>query len=718
MTTPAATVDLERLNRRFQSLRLRLAGLQGQARELQTRRATLTHDVSLAKARIELAPEATEVFNYLQEKAHARAVGEFEDLLTAFVEDVVPEAGRIHLELGTERGAPALDILLDNGGDLEDILEGNGGGLTNVVVTGLGFSALSRTSNRQLILLDEPDCWLKSVNVPNFTKVIAEVSNPTRDEDGKLSTGCQTLMISHNDISLMDDGAHIQDLRVERDIEAFAARHGVTVEYVGEATDCAYVVWVPGKGSKKDSIQVRYRPAGEGDDELNALTKGFPYLESISGARTWESDDQVGVRWIECTNVRTHVRTRLNLSSGLNVLTGQVNAGKSNLYFTALRAMAYGESDDRMIRHGADCAIIRLGLESGVELEMVRNRNAAPKVMYRRYENGVLTNEGRQESRSSVPAFISDSLGINRVDGLDIQLRHQKQPVFLLNETPARRAQLLSVGRESGLLQALIERHRTQLRRDKEQVKRDEIELAQVNRTLTVLEPLTGMSTLVDILNGMMDEAREAQGKLEAIRALVNRMQPLYGPAMLLEGFREEFSRALVVPKCEDTRTLVSLVSRVERTHLTARLPDLPVGPIVPGVNNIDVLVNLLAKLTTGAQAAALFGMLPGVPGVPDVADVAKLGEVMARLKKGAQASVLSSALPAVPLLPEVKDTAALRRDGVSLSQRKAAIEVGEKDEKLVLEEERQANDALHALKHELGVCPVCNQTFKEESHA
>lgn len=718
MTTPAATVDLERLNRRFQSLRLRLAGLQGQARELQTRRATLSHDVSLAKARIELAPEAAEVFNYLQEKAHARAVGEFEDLLSAFVEDVVPEAGRIHLELGTERGAPALDILLDNGGDLEDILEGNGGGLTNVVVTGLGFSALSRTSNRQLMLLDEPDCWLKSVNVPNFTKVIAEVSNPTRDEDGKLSAGCQTLMISHNDISLMDDGAHIQDLRVERDVEVFAARHGVNVEYVGDVTDCAYVVWVPGRGSKKDTIQVRYRPAGEGDDELNALTKGFPYLESISGARTWESDDQIGIRWIECTNVRTHVRTRMDLSSGLNVLTGQVNAGKSNLYFTALRAMSYGESDDRMIRHGADCAIIRVGLENGVELEMVRNRNAAPKVMYRRYEHGVLTNEGRQESRSSVPAFISESLGINRVDGLDIQLRHQKQPVFLLNETPARRAQLLSVGRESGLLQALIERHRTQLRRDKEQVKRDEIELAQVNRTLTVMAPLAGMATVVDILTGMMDEARESQQKLEGIRALVARMSPLRGPAMLIDGYRDDFSRAIAVPKCEDTRTLVSLVSRVERTHMAARVPDLPTGPVLPTVSNLDVLNGLMSRLNVGTQANALFGVLPNVPAVPAVSDIAKLSEVMQRLSKGAQASVLATALPSAPAMPEVKDTTTLRRDGVSLSQRKAAVDSGEKDEKQVLDEERQASDALHALKHELGVCPVCNQTFKEDSHA
>ena len=125
MVVSVATVDLEKLNRRYDALKMRYASLQGRARELQVQRTRLVRDISLAKARIELAPQATEVFNYLQEQAHARAVGEFEELLSAFVSDVVPDAGKIHLELGTERGAPALDILLDNGGDLENILEGN-----------------------------------------------------------------------------------------------------------------------------------------------------------------------------------------------------------------------------------------------------------------------------------------------------------------------------------------------------------------------------------------------------------------------------------------------------------------------------------------------------------------------------------------------------------------------------------------------------------------
>ncbi|KWA83914.1 hypothetical protein WL29_21345 [Burkholderia ubonensis] len=721
MPVTVAMVDLERLNRRYTALQMRFAALQGRAKELQVQKARLTTDISLAKGRIELAPQAAEVFNYLQEQAHARAVGEFEDLLSAFVADVVPDAGKIHLELGTERNAPALDILLDNGGDMENILEGNGGGLTNVVVTGLGYSALSRTSNRQLMLLDEPDCWLKSKYVPNFTKVIAEVSNPRADEDGTMLHGCQTLMISHNDVSLMDEGAHIQDLRIEHDLAEFAARLGVKVVYKGEVAECGHVVWVPGAGARKGHIEVRYRDDGLGDEEQNALTKGFPFIEAIGGARPW-SDDMPGVRWVEVANLRRHVLSRLELSPGLNVLTGDINGGKSTLYFTALRAMAYGETDDTMIRHGADQAIIRLGLENDVVLEMVRSRKSSPKVLFRRFNShadylaGKPAHEGRQESRGGVPSFISDVLKIERVDDLDIQLRSQKQPVFLLNETAARRAQLLSVGRESGLLQALIERHRLQNRRDKEQVKRDEVELNLVNRTLTVMAPLAAMAPLVEIMDALMEDARLATAKLEATRALVARLTPLESRVKLLGLVGDKLVESPRVPKYVQTKPLADLVGRLARTHQLAKLPDMPAAPVVPAYVSTKPLAALVARIER-THVLAKLPDLRSAPAIPVLADTRRMLGLLESITAGQQAEQIAARMVSAPVLPKLTDTTLLRRDGVTLSQRLAAMTTLEKDEKTVAAAAAAADEALHKLKHELGVCPTCNQVFQEGSH-
>ncbi|MBK3779969.1 hypothetical protein G3A43_06850 [Paraburkholderia aspalathi] len=665
-----------------------------------------------------MAPEVVETFKYMQERAHARSVGEFEELLSLFVDDVIPDAGRIHLELGHERGAPALDIMLDNSGDMESILYGNGGGLTNVVVTGLGYSALSRTNNRPLMLLDEPDCWLKSVNVPNFVKVIAEVANPREEEDGSHTPGVQTLMISHNDATLMADGAHIQDLRVDADVHDFAARHGVRVDEVGEKTDCAYVVWVPHPGDRaKGAIEIRYRPAGEGDDERNALTKGYPYVESIEGVRAWASPEEVGVRWIEVTNVRSHVRTRMKLSSGLNVLTGHVNAGKSNLYFTSLRAMAYGESDDTMIRHGADSAIIRIGLEGGVELEMVRTRKGSPKVQYRRFIGGKMVNEGRPEKNGAVPEFITESLRVQRVDDLDIQLRSQKSPVFLLDESPSRRARLLSVGRESGLLQDLIEKHRLELKRDREQVKRDEIELNLVNRKLLALSPLAGMSALKDIMDMTLEDAKQGIEKIGRMRATVARLAPLAPLARLQVCIAGKLDVAIAMPELKDTKPLSDVIVRLARNVDVARLPLPPAAPAVPALTDTRELAGLIDRLRRGAHASVLAAALPQPPKVPELADTGLLVALVSRLQTSAFAQVLHAHLPTAPAFPTVHDTTGLRRIGVTLARGKQAIDTASTDEQAVQAELTTAEMDLQKTKDDIGVCPLCSTPFGQEHH-
>ncbi len=720
MPVTVAPVDLERLGRRFAGLQLRFAALQGRASELQAQRARLVKAIGLAKARIELAPQAMEVFTYLQEQAHARAVGEFEDLLSAFVADVVPDAGKVRLELGTERGAPALDILLDNGGDLENILEGNGGGLTNVVVTGLGFSALARTANRQLMVLDEPDCWLKSKYVPNFTKVIAEVANPRVDATGLAHSGCQTLMISHNDVSLMDEGAHIQDLRIERDLAAFADRLGVSVAYKGEVGDCAHVVWVPDSAGR-GHIEVRYREDGLGDDEQNALTKGFPVIDAIGGARPWDAD-MPGIRWVEVANLRRHVLTRMELSPGLNVLAGDINGGKSTLYFTALRAMAYGETDDTMIRHGADSAVVRVGLEGDVVLEMVRSRKGSPKVLFRRYEAGKLVNEGRQETRGGVPEFISDALNISRVDNLDIQLRSQKEPIFLLNETAARRAQLLSVGRESGLLQALIERHRLQLRRDKEQTKRDEVELAQVSRTLRGLAPVGSMASLGEVLESLLGEARKSTAEVHKIRALVARMQPLAGRVRLAGEFAEELSQVVEAPSLPATLSLAALVAKLASLEGRARTHDaygaqLAMSVVVPAVKATAPLADVLARLSRNSNLAKMPD-LPSAPALPQLPATAPMVRLLSVIEAGTRAEKLSHLVMSVPVLAPLVDTAPIRRDGVALSKKQEGVAGLEKTDKELQAEVLAADEALHKLKHTLGVCPTCNHAFEDKAHA
>src|SRR5690606_12576908 len=177
-------------------------------------------------------------------------------------------------------------------------------------------------------------------------------------------------------------------------------------------------------------------------------------------------------------NFRKHVNTVIPCFPGATAIVGDNNLGKSTAIVSALKAVAYGESDDSMIHHDAQEAQVIFHLEKGIRIEWVRSRKGARSVVYRVFEgsNPEPIHEGSPKSRNSAPDWIQDLMGVSRVDDLDIQVGNQKLPVFLLNESASRRAQILSLGRESGHLAALMKAYEDLKAQDGVTVKRGERE--------------------------------------------------------------------------------------------------------------------------------------------------------------------------------------------------------------------------------------------------
>src|SRR3546814_8136809 len=84
----------------------------------------------------------------------------------------------------------------------------------------------------------------------------------------------------------------------------------------------------------------------------------------------------------------------------------------------------------------------------------------------------------------------SDVCSSDLFEGLDVQLSHQKFTVFLLGETASRRASVLSIGQESGHIQAMIARYRDNSNRDAATVRNGERDLEQVRYRLATLAGL------------------------------------------------------------------------------------------------------------------------------------------------------------------------------------------------------------------------------------
>jgi hypothetical protein len=609
----------------YEELRLKHARLLGMRESLLRRKEELTLQVAQAKGRLALSEEVTEVFEALQEKAHRRSIGPYEDGLSACVRDVFPEKGGedgalngiVKLELSQHLGLPALDLYINNDGFKEDILTANGGSINNVVVAGLRVSALAQTDNRRLLVLDEPDIWIKPENVPNFVKMLSEVAEKSKT---------QMLMISH----------HISEY------------------FEGHA-----------------SIIKLYS-----DDGRTKATVLEPRMAE------WESDDVPGVRYMHLINVRAHRDTFIPLMPGLNSFIGDNDLGKSTALISGFRAVAYNDADDTLFSHDRSAnkdeileAKIIIGLEQNKRIEYTRYLKKSPKVIYRIYEDETMVFEGRPPQRGQVPEKVEALLGIKRVDGLDIQLRSQKSPIFLLDETPAVRAKLLSVGRESGHFVAVTEAYRKLKASDTKTKSDGEAELTRLNAKLPILDRLVPLQAMLSIHTTLLKaiENAEQQEKL-----LVKSISVISDSKRLADACRLKRDLLARLPEAPpvltDNRRLCELLTALENTGPRAGLELKPLTvtvPMVPDLGPLQATVERLAVLERTA-AVELTELLLTVPALEDLSRLQTAADHLEALGKKA-AIVLPELLLAAPWLD---DTARLRMvtDHLDLLGRKAAL--------------------------------------------
>jgi len=611
MAAHNATVKSSELRSRLHGLALRGAHLTGRKQAEELQRDALTADVAAAKGRMLLAPEVASVFEGLQTLAHQRSVGSLEALLTAILQDVLPEEGAIRMLPSYKANNTHLDILLDKGGHLEDVVDGNGGAVTNVVCAGLRFAALARTGNRRLMVLDEPDCWLKPERVPAFVQTISQVSR---------QGGFQTFFITHHNPALFEGHFNI----------------------------------------------VKFGLDGAGKVTATALSP------QVTG---WRSDDEPGLRKIELINVRRHEHTVVPCFPGSTAYIGDNNLGKSTALMSALKIVAYGESDDSVIRHECEEARIVLHLENNQRVEWSRHTKRSPAVLYRLYRGDELLSEGRPKTRNQAPEWVFDVLGISRVDDLDIQVGNQKSPVFLLNDSAPRRAQILSVGRESSYLPQLMREYEASKAADREIIKQGEATLARLRLRAAYMGRVP---TLVEKLNDLSEKAERAISALES-------RERLEGVLSRLE---------------ERTKRVAQLTKEV------AVLSDLPPAPVLTDTTAMAQLLQRLTRLSRVSQVPPL----PPLPAQPVLKDLAQLRDLGVRIARGQKALAALAQLPKkLPVMPELQDTAQLlqRIDGLARQANAvhtAKLALSAADADLVA-----ATEELNRLTSELGdQCPLC----------
>lgn len=593
---------------RIDKLTRDVAVLQGRRDAMNTREAEVTLKVAEAKGRKSMKDEIEGALEALQKMAHERSVGSFERMLTAITYDVLhDERMKIKLDLTTERSMPALNISACVSGNDEDITSG---ALANIASLGLRFITLARSGRSRFILLDESDCFVENGNVDNFFNVVDQLS---RD------AGIQAVVITHHDISAFEDRFRIYKIN-------------------------------------------------EIDSE-DAWPRRTPELMSKGRMEAAPFQDQ-HFSFIEAQNFENYTRARIELSPGVTAITGKNFAGKSS-WARMLRSAFLGESSDSNIRHGQTMTGVNIGFSDGRVLTHNRRTKGTPKGEFIMHtaesydyacENPSTWKKDEFAPRplhhtetARLPEWVTTESGVGPVDGINVALWNQLNPVFMLDEPASKRASLLSVGRESGHLFAMNEIYKDDLRTDNLNIREGEVEISSIRKTQELMKPLDDLAISVDSLtqdfHALVEEAESLKKGIEIYEHLVTANEEMKYMNRWLDAVGSMESE----PAIERTEGLIAWLERVDAaTQAVAQKTDAQI-PDVPQLESTQDIVSLLQGLEEATASAALLGKMPSMPMLPEIENT----EAIARLHRDMVQATLDSGIERIemPDAPALLDT-------------------------------------------------------------
>lgn len=438
---------IENLKSRYKALRDKVLVLSKQKELYLSEYKAMREKLRIAEQEISDYEAINAILECAQQAEHESTIGVYEKLLTALIEDTLDNNRKIKMNLAIERGMPALEIYSEKEeGKLEDIYSSNGGSINNIVSVGLRAISLIRSKKRRLLILDESDCWLKGDYIPKFGAVIQQLSE---------RLGIQIVMISHHNEENFSDIRN--KLAISRNSDTLKAE------------------WKSSYGSEPPK---------------------------------WDLKDE-GIRSLYLENFQSHKNTYIPLGKNVTLITGDNDIGKS-VIVNALRAVFYGESNDTQINHQATETKVSVEFDRNKLLIWQRKLKGKPKVSYtliddkRGLDNPIHYYEGAKE----VPDWVRIDFGIDYIDDLDVQLGHQKRPVFLLDEPNSKKAKSLAIGNSENYLFKMMELAKQDLKNNKDFVK----------RAREQLEILLKKSDAID--NVKMISIEDCDAKLEELAAL------------------------------------------------------------------------------------------------------------------------------------------------------------------------------------------------------
>lgn len=601
--------------------------LRQKAQSAQDEQARISGDIAEHERLLSRKDEMLATLHDAQVEAQAKSKGMFEELLSSLVNEVMNVTDKVVFTSTIFQNKPSLDIDIEVDGELENVAEDQGGSIANIIAMGLRFIVLARHPNRRVLLLDEADCHLREEYIPAFAAVMGQLAT---------KMGIQVLYISHHNPSHFMGYARVLELYRE-----------------GRITNS------------------------------RILAEESPHPEDYEPPET-------ALRYVRLKNFGRLQNALIELSPGLNVITGDNNLGKSKL-LQAITELSVNNAKERRITHKKPSFEVEIGIEEGMSIHWSYKRSGTQKrLLELRNEQGNIVQSSTEGK--GVPDWLDTYLAMPLVNGQNIHYHSQKLPNYLLGDefSSIDRAKMLPLGRESRDVMQMIKlfmadvaaatQDRTRLLRDLN--KQDNL-VAAMSLILENQIDLIALQEECDRLLAFrqdMVEMKELIDRLEHLKL----MEEMY-----LTGL-DTLDREVVIPvELKPTSELAEIIDKLESLRAKAAVlePVCDIPPVVP-----EPTLHDLSKIT----------------------DIGKRLKVLRAMEKElSRVDELPEAVTA-----ELKDNSDLQKVIESLETLKARVVRGEnlikgaEDELLAIAAEKKAIIA------ELGgICPTCDQSMGDHSH-
>lgn len=626
-----------------------------------------------AQCYLDSKDEVIDILNELHQRTQVRTKEIYEQLLTTLVQEMKPgdpENDRVVLETEIKRNRTSLEIGMRNDkGCVRNIYLDKGGSVENIVAMGLRFIAVSRTSNRRLIVMDEADSALRSEYIPIFAAIMDQLAR---------QIGMQVIYISHHPVSSFEGKARIIHLQRENGY--------VSAEQVSD---------VAGSGYSKIQDKI-----GSDLDENEDIMEG------------------VGLRYIRLVNNKQHENTMIELSPYVNVITADIDVGKSTIV-QAIEAVAHNLGREGLIRDGQSMTRVEIGLEDGMTLQWSYSRKGSKKTSY------VLTNANNEVVNSSdngteVPEWLHDYLSMAKHQDFDLHISDQHNSSFILDKriSSFRRAELLSLGKEATQVQKMITQHGERSDKCRRVLNECKKELVIIKNKLialraigTVEERITELEALLQSIKDGHDNHKWLSNNIPLIMGSLGKVKAL-SPLSLIEIPKKE-----AVIDLKPIRDIAkSMVINKEKKSLLSLLVDMEL-PRAPVINPLSEMLSLGQGIGIANRKLAALDALSDIklPAKPDITETSTLGNIYRRIEKSLLFDEVMASLNITMLKkPDLEPTGSYLESGKALVQKEKQVE---QLTKLVKESEAELHLCIET-KNEFisslgGMCPLCHNHIK-----